>query len=166
LGLLLTVRYNTTRPGQAPPHWASPALRDFAPIPLRAMSSTALPSGVPLLFRTASSTTLHPTLHSVPDIALPLGGRPLEPAALRSALGTSSPMLVWWLGERWRSLISRSGTGLRATRSALTLVRWAIVRLGCSRPSALSLPLGARPREPAALTLRSRFTVPDDSLFS
>jgi hypothetical protein len=29
------------------------------------------------LFRTSSSTKLPPTLHSVPDIALPLGGRPL-----------------------------------------------------------------------------------------
>ncbi len=121
------------------------------PAPCHVLHCITLRSSAP--FRAKPSTTLHPALHSVADIALPLGGRPLEPAALRSALGTSSPVIVWWLGARWRSLLSRSGTGLRATRSALTLVRCAILRLGCSRPSALSLPLVPAPEN--RLRLRS-----------
>jgi len=51
-------------------------------------------------FRSVPDYVLHYAIsahHFVPDIALPLSGRPLEPAALCSALGTNSSVKVLWL---------------------------------------------------------------------
>jgi len=162
---LIWVKSAYPPPGQAPPHWASPALRD---LPL-SRSVQCPPLHYASEFRSVPDCVLH---YATPYASFRSRHSPsarCSPArtgctAFRSRYqlpGDSLPV-----GERWRYQISRSGTGLRATRSALTLVRCAILRLGCSRPFALSLPLGGRPLIPAALTLRSRYQLPGGSLAS
>jgi len=58
-------------------------------------------------------------------------------------------------------VLPRLRTSLQASLSALSLVRYAIVRLGCAAFRDM-LRLAARPLEPAALTLRSRYQLPGD----
>ena len=103
-------------------------------------------------------------LHCVPDIALPLSARPLEPASLtlRSRYQLPDDMLV--VGRtltipdipfRPRAPGCPIGAHPRALRDCNTRMFVAL------RPEPSTR---ARPREPAALALRSRFTVPADSL--
>lgn len=83
-------------PGQAPPHWAAARAPGLSPIPLRAMSSTALRSATPFRFG------LRPSLHSRyasfrSGQRPPLGGRPLLQPPLRYDR-TSSPVAAGWVG--------------------------------------------------------------------